>query len=185
MHSVLYPSITTYPLHRVLSFFFFTIRSPPRSTLFPYTTLFRSLSRSARAAAHRGARMDGVAAGALPLRHDRLGAAGTRARRALDAPLARHRRPGARSPRAAGLRLPYLRPLRSRADAGQLAGRRGRRGGAGVLRRLDGPALPALHRGLVGAARPLPAHHPRQHRAAELLVAARPHAALLDRKSVV
>jgi hypothetical protein len=28
------------------------------------------LSRSRRAAAHRGARMDGVAAGALPLRHD-------------------------------------------------------------------------------------------------------------------
>src|SRR5689334_25024913 len=30
-----------------LSFFFFMIRRPPRSTLFPYTTLFRS--RSARA----------------------------------------------------------------------------------------------------------------------------------------
>src|SRR5689334_25415293 len=29
-----------------LSFFFFMIRRPPRSTLFPYTTLFRSRSRS-------------------------------------------------------------------------------------------------------------------------------------------
>src|SRR5437764_11801739 len=30
----------------VLFFFFLMIRRPPRSTLFPYTTLFRSLSRS-------------------------------------------------------------------------------------------------------------------------------------------
>src|SRR2546425_9376446 len=29
--------------HLVLSFFFLMIRRPPRSTLFPYTTLFRSL----------------------------------------------------------------------------------------------------------------------------------------------
>src|SRR5690348_17858003 len=28
--------------HHVLSFFFLMIRRPPRSTLFPYTTLFRS-----------------------------------------------------------------------------------------------------------------------------------------------
>src|SRR5256885_17186449 len=34
--------------HRALFFFFFflMIRRPPRSTLFPYTTLFRSLTRS-------------------------------------------------------------------------------------------------------------------------------------------
>src|SRR5256885_15032322 len=32
-------------------FFFLMIRRPPRSTLFPYTTLFRSLSRAARARA--------------------------------------------------------------------------------------------------------------------------------------
>src|SRR6266702_7062034 len=31
----------------VLSFFFLMIRRPPRSTLFPYTTLFRSPTRSA------------------------------------------------------------------------------------------------------------------------------------------
>src|SRR5258708_27896781 len=30
------------PLHRFLYFFFLMIRRPPRSTLFPYTTLFRS-----------------------------------------------------------------------------------------------------------------------------------------------
>src|SRR5258706_9146328 len=29
-------------LHRIFSFFFLMIRRPPRSTLFPYTTLFRS-----------------------------------------------------------------------------------------------------------------------------------------------
>src|SRR5205809_2302674 len=29
--------------HRLLFFFFIMIRPPPRSTLFPYTTLFRSL----------------------------------------------------------------------------------------------------------------------------------------------
>src|SRR6266480_5068951 len=31
------------PLHLSLFFFFLMIRRPPRSTLFPYTTLFRSL----------------------------------------------------------------------------------------------------------------------------------------------
>src|SRR3712207_7251019 len=30
------------PLFAILSFFFLMIRRPPRSTLFPYTTLFRS-----------------------------------------------------------------------------------------------------------------------------------------------
>src|SRR2546430_4829499 len=32
--------------HGRLSFFFLMIRRPPRSTLFPYTTLFRSILRS-------------------------------------------------------------------------------------------------------------------------------------------
>src|SRR5437660_7642282 len=35
------------------SFFFLMIRRPPRSTLFPYTTLFRSRSRTAHAGARR------------------------------------------------------------------------------------------------------------------------------------
>src|SRR5256885_3718765 len=34
-----------YVLHFVLFFFFLMIRRPPRSTLFPYTTLFRSVTR--------------------------------------------------------------------------------------------------------------------------------------------
>src|SRR5437773_6895300 len=34
-------------------FFFFTLRRPPRSTLFPYTTLFRSLPGSNRRALPR------------------------------------------------------------------------------------------------------------------------------------
>src|SRR2546425_7238780 len=42
-------------LNNVLSFFFLMIRRPPRSTLFPYTTLFRSLqaNRTADAAIRR------------------------------------------------------------------------------------------------------------------------------------
>src|SRR5438309_11722405 len=36
-----------------LSFFFLMIRRPPRSTLFPYTTLFRSRSRRDRRSARR------------------------------------------------------------------------------------------------------------------------------------
>src|SRR2546422_10570547 len=43
-------------------FFFLMIRRPPRSTLFPYTTLFRSPRRGSRRAA--GARGDAVAPGA-------------------------------------------------------------------------------------------------------------------------
>src|SRR5260370_29946027 len=35
--------------YRPLHFFFLMIRRPPRSTLFPYTTLFRSPSRAMRA----------------------------------------------------------------------------------------------------------------------------------------
>src|SRR5258708_28905322 len=35
---------TSLPLKTNLTFFFLMIRRPPRSTLFPYTTLFRSVS---------------------------------------------------------------------------------------------------------------------------------------------
>src|SRR5256885_13669862 len=35
-------SFLLHPDHRILFFFFLMIRRPPRSTLFPYTTLFRS-----------------------------------------------------------------------------------------------------------------------------------------------
>src|SRR5256885_13010801 len=37
-------------------FFFLMIRRPPRSTLFPYTTLFRSLAASARTTERRSPR---------------------------------------------------------------------------------------------------------------------------------
>src|SRR5256884_6004706 len=40
--------IYTPSLHVSLSFFFLMIRRPPRSTLFPYTTLFRSLGFAIR-----------------------------------------------------------------------------------------------------------------------------------------
>src|ERR1039457_7479816 len=39
--------------HLFLFFFFLMIRRPPRSTLFPYTTLFRSHSSNAIAGRHR------------------------------------------------------------------------------------------------------------------------------------
>src|SRR2546430_13609653 len=62
-------------LFSLLFFFFLMIRRPPRSTLFPYTTLFRSLRRPAGA----GQPADG--------RSDRRGA---RARRQEDDPAAFH-----------------------------------------------------------------------------------------------
>src|SRR6266850_5717960 len=37
---------------RLLLFFFLMIRRPPRSTLFPYTTLFRSRARGPRRGGH-------------------------------------------------------------------------------------------------------------------------------------
>src|SRR5258708_23949885 len=52
-------------MFRALFFFFFLmIRRPPRSTLFPYTTLFRSHARSARRADHGDAPADCGVAGA-------------------------------------------------------------------------------------------------------------------------
>src|SRR5439155_22373328 len=39
------PCICSYACTPILRFFFFMIRRPPISTLFPYTTLFRSHSR--------------------------------------------------------------------------------------------------------------------------------------------
>src|SRR6266568_7293882 len=43
-----------------LIFFFLMIRRPPRSTLFPYTTLFRSGDHTRGPARHHGARADQV-----------------------------------------------------------------------------------------------------------------------------
>src|SRR6202048_5416673 len=55
--------MSTYVLLRSFLFFFLMIRRPPRSTLFPYTTLFRSRSRRRSPSARR--RRPGVAAGHL------------------------------------------------------------------------------------------------------------------------
>src|SRR5262249_62388057 len=41
-------SMLLYILHALFLFFFLMIRRPPRSTLFPYTTLFRSATSSRR-----------------------------------------------------------------------------------------------------------------------------------------
>src|SRR5258708_29678850 len=39
-----------YEIHQLVDFFFLMIRRPPRSTLFPYTTLFRSVPSRMRTA---------------------------------------------------------------------------------------------------------------------------------------
>src|SRR5260370_24423734 len=43
----------------VVTFFFLMIRRPPRSTLFPYTTLFRSVVDDVKAAGHEAPRTRG------------------------------------------------------------------------------------------------------------------------------
>src|SRR2546425_10355620 len=50
MHSINRTCITSYSSHCNSLFFFLMIRRPPRSTLFPYTTLFRSRSEALDAA---------------------------------------------------------------------------------------------------------------------------------------
>src|ERR1044072_8579378 len=49
-------------IYRMRSFFFLMIRRPPRSTLFPYTTLFRSVGARAGAVQH-SRQLDGVQLG--------------------------------------------------------------------------------------------------------------------------
>src|SRR5256885_6362957 len=61
-------------------FFFLMIRRPPRSTLFPYTTLFRSLDAAQLAGAETRAGLHGelavfTAFGEEALEHSRAGAA--------------------------------------------------------------------------------------------------------------
>src|SRR2546422_2150472 len=64
-------------------FFFLMIRRPPRSTLFPYTTLFRSQTFHVRRAGGlaRAARSAGGSRGPLPRRAGRRGRAGAAADR--------------------------------------------------------------------------------------------------------
>src|SRR5205807_10223526 len=55
-HSSLFLASVSVILFILLFFFFLMIRRPPRSTLFPYTTLFRSGSRFRRNAGRRAGR---------------------------------------------------------------------------------------------------------------------------------
>src|SRR5256885_16253501 len=43
-HTLVFTFIIRHVTHKLYIFFFLMIRRPPRSTLFPYTTLFRSIS---------------------------------------------------------------------------------------------------------------------------------------------
>src|SRR5256885_12823401 len=61
--------VMTWKAIRCSFFFFLMIRRPPRSTLFPYTTLFRSVVRFIYTDRNRGTRMEN---------RYRLGAAGAR-----------------------------------------------------------------------------------------------------------
>src|SRR3989441_13100427 len=51
-------------------FFFLMIRRPPRSTLFPYTTLFRSFEENLKGSIEPGKLADMVVLGRDPLRED-------------------------------------------------------------------------------------------------------------------
>src|SRR6266705_1230748 len=53
---ITYITPTFHSHHTLFSFFFLTIRRPPRSTLFPYTTLFRSHGGHRRTRLRRGSR---------------------------------------------------------------------------------------------------------------------------------
>ena len=126
---------------------------------------------------HRPRRLGAVAADPLRRPQHQLCAPGAGA--ALGGELAGHRRPGPRRARAGDLRPAPVDPLRPRPDPGLVVAGNLRRRGAGLLRRLDRPVRPALHRGLVGSADALPADHPRQPGAARGRLAAGDHAAVL------
>src|SRR2546422_366407 len=113
------------------------IRRPPRSTLFPYTTLFRSSSR--RQLLGRAVRALGVPCGARVLAARRgRGSAGPRA---LPAP-GRGGRPHARRPARPGGADETGRPGRG-ATRQRVGDRRGRAGLVGVVDRVVGSVLPA------------------------------------------
>src|SRR2546426_11108580 len=73
---ILYYHILYFHLHHCmyLYFFFLMIRRPPRSTLFPYTTLFRSVFLARGWAVHRFEKRDGELRCVLPIVHRLPGA---------------------------------------------------------------------------------------------------------------
>ena len=93
--------------------------------------------------------------------------------------LARHRRSGPRRGGAADLRLPHLGAVRADPDHHLVGHRRRRRRGAGLFRRLDRSAVPALHRNLDLGAVALSAADHLLGAGAGLLRAARNPAAVL------
>src|SRR3989449_11512031 len=90
-------------------FFFLMIRRPPRSTLFPYTTLFRA----PRLPRGGGARVRGPGAGDLEAQQPRRAARGARPRAG-----AHGQRRGRRAPRPRRPRLPDLSPVPASAAEG-------------------------------------------------------------------
>src|SRR2546425_3027939 len=60
MSTVYLCPLSAVPLFYLLLFFFLMIRRPPRSTLFPYTTLFRSRRGSFRVADQARELLDGL-----------------------------------------------------------------------------------------------------------------------------
>src|SRR5690242_21897054 len=69
LHDNSYELCLTYDQYTTASFFFLMIRRPPRSTLFPYTTLFRSREAGADVAdavGDGGGQDDRFAAGGQP-----------------------------------------------------------------------------------------------------------------------
>src|SRR5207248_9983554 len=142
-------TITLFPLFLLYSFFFLTLRRPPRSTLFPYTTLFRSdhFGDHRRSARHRlGRRAQAAPGGGEPGgQRDQVQSArqpgALPSGRRLAAPGLRGLRPGRRPPGrrgGEGLRsvLP-CRPRRGGARSGGRAGAAGRQADRRGARRQD------------------------------------------------
>src|SRR5229473_5108047 len=134
----------------VVFFFFLMIRRPPRSTLFPYTTLFRSRRDrgdagpwAGRVAPGRLLSREGARLGHGPAARRRQPPRGPHLRRLPDTPAprvpvsraGRLRRPHGPLPRAGAA------PLRARGpDAGRRRGRGLRQGGEAARPRLPGRA---------------------------------------------
>src|SRR2546422_6453411 len=122
------------PIH--IPFFFLMIRRPPRSTLFPYTTLFRSRRRPRRRCAGDAPRVSGHRARPRPERGDRT--PGERG----DVPARRHHRHGTGWRSRGWHGVPHGRcPVA--AAAGARGAARGARHGAGAARATPHMTQPA------------------------------------------
>jgi hypothetical protein len=119
-----------------------------------------------------------VGADPVQLPEHQLRPEGTGSRAAFERQPAGHRRPRPRCARAGDLWLPCVGAVCPDVDRAQLDHRRDRRGLAGLLWRLGRPGRAALPGNLVRLAGAVPADHPCQLRAAQLLVAAGDHAAV-------